>query len=163
MILSFTMESKNLVTAYIEWLMERPSYAITLTFNWLGGIMPASAEEKIREFGAFIDRARLGSRFYKKPVEARTKFILVPEKFGGGYPHYHGVIQCPPEDGTSIAGADHAALFEEAWRAVVPSGTIRLEPVHDTEGWGRYITKETGVNFERTVHSYDQWSSRSGQ
>ena len=155
--------SKRLVTAYIEWLMERPAYAITLTFNWLGRVTPISAEQAIKEFGAFVDRARLGKRFYKKPVGARTKFILVPEKFSGGYPHYHGVIQCPTEDGTSIAVADHAALFEEAWRAVVPSGTVRLEPVHDAEGWGRYITKETGMNFERTVQSYDNWSDRSGQ
>ncbi len=134
------MESKNLVTAYIEWLMERPSYAITLTFNWLGGIMPASAEEKIREFGAFIDRARLGSRFYKKPVEARTKFILVPEKFGGGYPHYHGVIQCPPEDGTSIAGADRAALFEGHGGPSFPPAP---------SAWNRCTMPRAGVDTSR--------------
>lgn len=157
------MNSKKLTDAYIAWLMERKVYALTLTFNWLGRVTTTSAERKIREFGAFIDRARLGKRFYRKPVEDRTKFILVPEKFTGGYPHYHGVIQCPPEDGARIAASDHAGLFEAAWRAVVPSGTVRLEQVHDAEGWGRYITKETGMNFAGTVHSYDQWSNRGGE
>lgn len=157
------MNRERLTEAYIGWLMQRPVYAVTLTFNWLGFVTPVSAEEKIREFGSFIDRVRLGRRFYKKPVGSRTKFILIPEKFTGGYPHYHGVIQCPPEDGARVTVADHAALFEEAWRTVVPSGTVRLEPVHDAEGWGRYITKETGMNFEGTVHSYDQWSDRGGE
>lgn len=157
------MNNKRLTSEYIRWLMQRPVYAITLTFNWLERVTPGSAERKIRDFGAFIDRARLGSRFYRKPAESRTKFILVPEKFTGGYPHYHGVIQCPPEDRARVTVAKNAALFEEAWRAVVPSGTVHLEPVHDADGWGRYITKETGMNFAGTVHSYDQWSSGGGQ
>lgn len=157
------MNNRTIVREYIRWLMQRPVYAVTLTFNWLDRVTPVSAERKIREFGGFIDRARLGKRFHRKPVESRTKFILVPEKFTGGYPHYHGVIQCPPDDGGRVTGADNAALFEEAWRTVVPSGTVRLEPVHDADGWGRYITKETGMDFSGTVHSYDQWSSRGGQ
>lgn len=157
------MNSKRLTTEYIEWLMQRPVYAITLTFNWLGRVTPVSAEQTIKEFGAFIDRTRLGKRFYRKPVDDRTKFILVPEKFAGGYPHYHGVIQSPLEAGARTTAADDAALFEEAWRAIVPSGNVRLTPVHDPAGWGRYITKETGMNFEGTVHSYDQWSDRGGE
>jgi hypothetical protein len=156
------MDSSRLKTAYFSWLLERPAFAITLTFNWLGNVAVRSAEQTIRDFGALIDRARLGNRFYKKPAESRTKFILIPEKFSAGYPHYHGVIQCPPADGSRTAAHEYRAVVEEAWKAVVPSGTIRLEAIHDAEGWAHYVTKETGMNYDGAVHSYDHWSFKGG-
>jgi hypothetical protein len=162
MIFFVVMNSSKLRSAYFTWLLDRPSFAITLTFNWLGDIAARSAEQKIREFGAFIDRARLGKRFYRKPAEARTKFMLIPEKFSAGYPHYHGVIQCPLADGSRTAPHEYQAAVEDAWRAVAPSGTIRLEPIHDADGWAHYVTKETGMNYDGVVHSFDHWSSKCG-
>lgn len=156
------MSNSGLKSAYIYWLLDRPAFAITLTFNWVGEIAARSAEQAIRDFGALIDRARLGSRFYKKPAEVRTRFILIPEKFSMGYPHYHGVIQCPAAEGSRMAPHEYPAAVEDAWRTVAPSGTIRLEPIHDADGWAHYMTKETGMNYDGVVHSFDHWSFHSG-
>jgi hypothetical protein len=69
------MKSKNIVTAYIEWLTERPSYAITLTFNWLGGIVPASAEEKIRIVLAGL-RGKFAWARLTNPIRCISKKLL---------------------------------------------------------------------------------------
>jgi hypothetical protein len=153
------MNSTDVHLAYIRWLLARPVFAATVTFNWIGRVALPVAEQKVREFGAWIDRARLGKRFYRSPAEARTKFILIPEKFGDGHPHYHGLIQHPDDRLARHPADNYPALFETAWRAVVPGGSVKIVPLDDEEGWARYCTKETGLNYASVVHSYDHWPS----
>lgn len=153
------MKSEVSNTNYVEWISRRPSFAVTLTFNWHGDIAPRSAFQCVKLLGRRIDELRLGSRYYKKPVESRSLFVFVPEKWGQ-YPHYHGVFQMPcPKNGRAITN-DYAALIRMFWSDIVPAGTADVQDLYDPDGWLSYMTKETPLSDDAVVFAHDHWSVR---
>lgn len=156
---SVLMKSDDANSNYIDWISRRPSFAVTLTFNWRGNISPRSSAQCVRLLGRKIDELRLGSRYYKKPVEARSLFVFVPEKWGS-YPHYHGVFQMPcPSFGRGITN-DYSALIRMFWSDIVPAGTADVQDLYDPDGWLSYMTKETPLSDDAVVFAHDHWSVR---
>lgn len=153
------MRHEDANSNYVEWISCRPSYAVTLTFNWRGGIGPRSAVQCVGLLGRKIDELRLGSRYYKKPVESRSLFVFVPEKWGE-YPHYHGVFQMPRSDSGRSITNDYSALIRVLWSDIVPAGTADVQDLYDPDGWLSYMTKETPLSDDAVVFAQDHWSVR---
>ncbi|MNS34785.1 hypothetical protein D3C72_669200 [compost metagenome] len=144
--------------AFTGWYASGVSFMVTLTFNWGSAVSPHAARARLREFSRALDRRRLGGRFYQFAAADRTMFSLVPEKFDAGYPHFHGLIRVPDDQNATRPPRDYPAFITDCWKEVTPSGTIALAPLRD-DGALFYATKETAMNSDEAVHSFDFWSA----
>lgn len=150
---------KETLSAYWSWMSSRTVYAITLAFNWRGGVGVKSGSRAVKSFGAKLDAYRLGSRFYRKPIGDRTQFVLLPEKWGA-YPHYHGLFQVPDDARARRQPSDYPALIGATWKSIVPAGTADVRDIYDADGWLDYISKETAMNDDAVVQSLDHWAAQ---
>lgn len=129
-------------------LAEQHDYFITLTFtkrrmvknntNILTEVTKQHSRNLLNDWHKKIDKILLGRRFYKKPIEQRTKFRAFLEMEKGDL-HYHLLVSVPD---------DKKVKFEQwadiAWRGLVSSGTIDIQELYtDASPLRRSKTKYT--------------------
>ncbi|PVM71276.1 hypothetical protein [Caulobacter radicis] len=73
--------------------------------------------------------------------------LLVPEKFGDGHPHFHGILAFPPDDLHRLGETHLIEEYQKAWKATVPSGTLEIRPIYDPDGWIAYCSKESSLSL----------------
>jgi hypothetical protein len=129
------------ISGWIEYYALKNPLAVTFVFNW-NTANTYKANNKLREFHKVIDEERLGCRFYKRKPERRLDFLVAPEKFQAGHPHYHGLMSLPFDELERRGVPGAIQHYQAAWKAVVPSGGLHIEPVWDLEGWIAYSSKE---------------------
>ena len=150
--------STRVKKAYTQWYASGEAFMVTLTFNWGNAVSPSAARVRLRDFSRALDRQRLGGRYYQFAATDRTMFSLVPEKFEAGYPHFHGLLRVPDDSNAAFSPPDYASFVIGCWKQVTPSGTNVLKPLRD-EGALCYATKETAMNSDNAVHSFDFWAA----
>lgn len=137
------------------------SFYVTLTFNWRGDVRPSSATSVLRDLSYKLDSARLGGRFYEFGVPDRTLFLLIPEKLDS-YPHYHGLVMAPDDTHARQPQPDFPTFLQSCWKLVAPGGSFNCQPLRDV-GALNYATKETDLNSDLAVCSFQFWSHKSLQ
>lgn len=119
--------------------------AVTFVFNW-ASTSQFKAKSKLQIFQKIIDEDRLGPRFYKRKAGRRLDFLVAPEKFQAGHPHYHGLMALPADDLDRRGVTGAMQHYRDTWKAVVPSGGLHIEPVWDLPGWIAYSSKENSLS-----------------
>lgn len=110
-----------------------PALAITLAFN--RDTTPTAAAADLRHLHARLDRMTLGHSWAKRTSQ-RTASIAVIEHPTTNL-HIHLALSCQPQFVARLQ-----AEVPDIWAQMVPSGSVKVEPIFDALGWGRYISKE---------------------
>lgn len=139
------MLNQKLVDQYKGWLGIN-TYALSAVFN-KNYVSAETGGEALREFHKRIDCDRLGGRFYAKPIEQRSRLLVISEKWDA-HPHYHGYLSLP--EGVEIGVEEIKDRYERIWRDVFPGGTMRIDALYDFDGWVGYVSKE-GYIFDGAI------------
>jgi hypothetical protein len=139
------LSKREILAAYGEWYHRRSGIAVTFVANqdW----SKRTFEDRLKTFHKTIDRRRLGGRFYSKEAHRRLNFMVAPEMFREGHPHYHGFLSLPGDD-LSKYGRDGAMrLYEATWKLLVPSGSMMCTDLIPNRlgGWAEYCSKENDL------------------
>ncbi|MGE5565973.1 MAG: hypothetical protein ACM3YN_07465 [Parcubacteria group bacterium] len=139
------MTIKNILTAYGDWYHRRNGIAVTFVANqdW----SKSTFESRLKTFHETVDRRRLGGRFYSKQADVRLDFMVAPEMFGCGHPHYHGFLSLPDDDLAKYGRDGTMRLYEATWRMLTPSGSLLCaDLIPDKLGtWAEYCSKENDL------------------
>jgi len=115
-----------------------------------------SARSKLKTFQKLIDERRFGRLFYKRKPERRLDFLVAPEKFVDGHPHYHGILAVPDDHLALYEAGELIDLYQQTWRSVVPAGQSEFKPLFDPVCWLNYSSKENCISTsDRTIWSMD--------
>lgn len=139
------IDKQAVISGWSEYYAPKLPVAVTFVFNWKSA-SNRTARLKLKEFHARVDRQRFGSRFYKEKADKRLDFLVSPEKFKDGHPHYHGLLAFPPED-LILNGFDALGeRYQAIWASVVPGGSLDIKQVWDADGWIAYASKENSLS-----------------
>jgi hypothetical protein len=102
------------------------------------------ARQLLKEWDARMNRALLGPKWANRPDERMFNFYFLEKP--NTNPHWHGLIMLGGFDDETLA---HRAkiLTEKAepiWKAIKPSGTVKVKPIYHQQGASNYIAKELG-------------------
>lgn len=87
-------------------------------------------------FAARMDDYALGTRWFKEPRFRRANGMFFIEHVGSNI-HAHGLVRFPYGDTHS-----HLLIGERVWKALCPSGTIKVDPMYRFGRAAVYCTKE---------------------
>ena len=154
------MQSKSaLISGLSEHYKAKNPAAITFVFN-NDYYSLNQAKEKLKKFHRIADERRLGQYFYKKKPIQRLDFLVSPEKFDCGHPHYHGIIAIPERELLDRQLHQVAELYQQTWQEVAPAGSLVLRPLFDVRGWLEYSSKENCISTsDRTIWSISDFVS----
>jgi hypothetical protein len=140
--------------ALIRWIVESEcDHAVTLATN---ARMPLKrALERVRQWFYRMEKIIRKCRPERLPTEARMFGFIVPEHVGTNV-HFHLAVRLV--DGRDITAGDLETIYEIAerqWSILQPSGSFKIKPISDANGWARYITKDYYVRGTSLVLSHD--------
>lgn len=121
------------------------NYAITLKPNDGYPRNAIAMDSLFHKFHFRLDRKLIGPRFnMPKYDDIRTASFIFMEGFGETA-HLHGALKVHEsrlEQFESFFPRGIATSFGKSlWSNVMPSGTIKVDEIHDIEGWARYTFK----------------------
>lgn len=120
-----------------EWLTQQTwTHFVTVAFN--EQTTDASATRLLRRFHQRLDQKLFGRRFFKRPPDARTFFIAVPEQAANL--HYHMLFRVPPDVHERFT-AELPAIV----KSVAKAASYDIQPIPTAEDKARiasYITKD---------------------
>jgi hypothetical protein len=153
---------KRILSAYGEWYYSRNGIAVTFVANqnWSKSIF----EDRLRIFHQTIDRRRLGGRYYSKEADIRLDFVVAPEMFSCGHPHYHGFLSIPDDDLSKYGKDGTMRLYEATWKMLTPSGSLQCADLIPDRvgGWAEYCSKENDLaECPDTIWSRERFVSPS--
>lgn len=133
----------------VRWLQsQRMSHGVTLNVN-----RHVTLPKLTKMFAAFcrdVDRHRLSKAVHKVPSDQRLLAFAFPEHLATN-PHLHVVAKLEPAWWPERFVGNFVEKTAPMWSKITGgAGSIQGEPLHDEEGWGRYVTKE----FYRHDHEY---------
>ncbi len=147
------MRNKN-QTATIDWILQRDwELAITLTFK--KDCTEHRARKTMRRLWNGIDR-QLYHKAFKKQGKRVERVCAFEKGQSGTHYHYH-IATSPPND-IDISLDKYRLMIAREWNNLSSAGYInKLQPIYDSTGWAKYITKEitttnTDVIDEVTTH-----------
>lgn len=149
----------NRIREWSSFFAELTSYFVTLTFNWKGSYCDRSCANSLKSLSRALDEKRLGGRFYEHTFPDRTLFFFIPEKLDS-YAHYHGLVREPDNRSARNVTLSFTDLLADCWREVSPAGNIDVQPLRD-EGALFYASKETSLDSDQAIFSFDYWSPSS--
>jgi hypothetical protein len=154
------MQSKNaLMSGWSDHYKLKNPAAVTFVFNNDNHNFK-SAKDTLRQFHRLMDERRLGHYFYKRKSNQRLDFLVSPEKFDCGHPHYHGIIAIPEQELSDRQFHQVAETYQQAWRQVADAGSLELKPLFDAVGWLEYSSKENCISTsDRTIWSISDFVS----
>jgi hypothetical protein len=124
--------------AWRNWLREEHfNYFITLNFN-----RPTSyngARPLFGEWLARVDSAFLGRSWTRNP-RIRAFAVAFTENPHSNL-HLHVLLR-PPQQSALRPKVDREAVFANAWRKLVRSGSCHVQHIDDLPGVVRYVTKQ---------------------
>lgn len=140
--------------AVVRWIVDSGcDHAVTLATN---ARMPLKrALSRVREWLYRMEKATRGCRPERLPMEARLFAFIVPEHIDTNV-HFHLAIRLVDGRDVTVDALDAVyELAEREWAMVLPSGDIKIKPVTDAAGWGRYMTKDHYLRGTTLVLSHD--------
>lgn len=131
------------------------NYSHVLTLAWNRGAPAAGSSSRAtsiahakRDIGlllARLDRRLLGTKFNLKP-ELRTPAVFFFEKVGTNL-HAHGLLRVPSKRLLSLHRM-FPGVRGGVWSELVPSGSYKLEIIHDVRTTVGYLLKEQHLDQE---------------
>ena len=113
------------------------THAVTLIWNPEDGKLNA---ERVHADTAIahcrVDRALMGKRFTKLPVDKRTGYVGFIERPDANT-HAHFAWRVPPEYQPRFE-----TVFKERWDHLHPYGDINVQVLYDAAGWASYMSKD---------------------
>lgn len=111
--------------------------------------------KKLRHWHALLDRALLGHRWAKAPLDKRTFFIAFPEHIDSNL-HYHILIDAKVSTITCFE-----QLAKKIWVDSVKSGSFDIQALYDDYGAALYATK--GIHQIKAWENFVVSSEFSGK
>lgn len=128
-------DRRALRNEYREWLISlQPNYVVCPAFHRPETLQ--NAERKIKNLFNMLQGFVLGRDWAKKPAETRLWAVGFYEAIKTDL-HCHIAVRTP--DGWGKALHEYAP---QAWRKLVPCGTLKADDIHDLRGAVDYLTKE---------------------
>lgn len=123
----------------------------TLIFN-LGNLSLDSFRRNLKKLHGYVDEELLGKRFYKKPVEQRSRIFTFVEHIDSNL-HGHSVI-IPPKNKVYA----FKAVAPYKWLKICPRGELNIKRIKTKEGHRKacgYVCKELwkNINYENFIIS----------
>lgn len=148
---------QDLRRSYVEW-MEQSGCNWCLTLNPNRSHAQGTEMEIIRRALADADKTLLGARFKKVDGRKRLLAFVAAEHLHSNL-HFHLALR-PGLSAPHDVELDRVRTLAEAWSKRVSSGSFQIEPVSNSEGWGRYISKEMWRNETEIMLSSMFWPER---
>lgn len=149
--------SQALRRSLLEWI-EASNCGWCLTLNPNRSHALGTEVKVIREAFADADRSLLGERYNRVDARKRMMAFIVPEHVSSNL-HFHLAVRPGlPADETEERARTNA--LAAAWQVRVPSGTFAVEPMINSWGWARYMTKELWRGDAEFVSSSMWWPER---
>lgn len=136
----------------LPWFLRQNfTHVITLAFNrqtTLNG-----GRVSLKRFHARLDRALLGSRYFKRPQIERSFFYACPEHIASNL-HYNLLLRVNADQVSKTTD-----IVDDLWSKVVKSGSTDVQLVCDAYDYGRwvgYLTKEqaySAISHENAILS----------
>lgn len=125
----------------VKWIVDTEcDYAVTLALN--SSMSLTRARERLSEWLYRMDWITRRCRPERLPHDARLLAFIIPEHMETNI-HFHLAMRLV--DGHDVTDASVETVIkiaERQWSAIQPSGTIKIKPILDVDGWGNYITKD---------------------
>lgn len=148
------MNKASLIRGYLSLFPRDCSVASSFVFNYNRSNFPL-CREKLKEFGREVDYNAFGSRFYKRSLQERMLFVVAPEMFDAGHPHFHGLLKFNSRHLDERGPLVSMLLYEDIWQRVVPGGSALFKYMHAPREWCAYSTKETSFADDKAIWSCD--------
>jgi hypothetical protein len=109
--------------------------------------------ERLRRWDARMNHALLGKHWAERDADRAFAFYTLEK--ANVNPHWHGLVRFFQVSGMTIA--DQESIFDEraepAWKKLVRSGTVDVQPITLQQGVANYVAKTLGyeLSYEHYV------------